>query len=97
MQKLRFTGTLEQLKTIVDDAGCRGRWFTTPDNRERFIHDQSGAGLNWAPSTGSLWFDGRRPLADSLHDRIELGVMSWHVAAHATEKRTASPYSKFQF
>ncbi|MDR3566785.1 MAG: hypothetical protein P4L43_02030 [Syntrophobacteraceae bacterium] len=57
--KIRFTGTLDELKSALspiekDDSG----WVTLNENQIQFRR-RSGGVLNWFPSTGAVSFQGK--------------------------------------
>lgn len=74
---MKFDGTIDELRLLVADAHCRGRWRQTKDKRWRFVESDTGAGMNWAPSTQNVWFDGPEPAKGYLADTVELALMSW--------------------
>jgi hypothetical protein len=73
--KLKFCGTIKQMKNLTWFASVRGRWVEQPHGVWRFACCD-GAGFNWSSTTGTLWFDGpeteelRRTIEKALHDRV---------------------------
>jgi deoxycytidylate deaminase len=56
--KLRFTGSFEELKTILSPIEGVGGWVELNENQMQFRHSSGGI-LNWFPSTGTISFQGK--------------------------------------
>jgi hypothetical protein len=62
---LRFSGDCDELEKCVSGTGLVGSWKEIPNGHRQFITDDGGI-LNWAPSTGSIWFQGVESAAEDL-------------------------------
>lgn len=54
---LKFRGARDELEKCVSLTGLHGKWKKLPNEHRQFITDDRGI-LNWAPSTGAVWFQG---------------------------------------
>jgi hypothetical protein len=63
--RMKFRGDFDKLKECVSGTGLDGRWTKLSNGHRQFITDNGGI-LNWAPSTGSVWFQGEESAADNL-------------------------------
>ena len=62
---LKFRGDYGKLKKSVSRAGLVGRWKELSNGQRQFVTDDNGI-LNWAPSTGRVWFQGDKGAAEKL-------------------------------
>ena len=62
---LKFRGDYGKLKKSVSRAGLVGRWKELSNGQRQFVADDRGI-LNWAPSTGRVWFQGDKGAAEKL-------------------------------
>ena len=60
-----FRGSIEELQTMLSQAGCAGDWQEKPNKVWRFI-GRDRAGLNWSAGKGTLWYDGPEEAKESL-------------------------------
>jgi hypothetical protein len=58
--KLKYQGTIKELRRVTWYANVRGRWKELPHGVWRFSC-RDGAGMNWSSTRGTLWFDGPDP------------------------------------
>jgi predicted nucleotide-binding protein len=70
-----FNGSIHDLKAGVEATGIEGAWSEQPNHCWRFTAKDRG-GLNWASTTGKIWFDGPDGPKNRLADAVEavLGV-----------------------
>jgi hypothetical protein len=72
-----FHGTIDDLKAGVAAAGLEGTWSERPNYCWKFTSKNRG-GLNWASSTGKIWFDGpddpKRQLSDAVEAALGVGL-----------------------
>lgn len=54
---MKFTDSLEELKSKLASQGIVGEWHDKPNSCFRLV-TKSRAGMNWASTTGKIWFDG---------------------------------------
>lgn len=54
----KFRGEFSELKSLVFDLGCKGRWESNKDQKQKVFRSEDGAILNWWPSTGTLQVQG---------------------------------------
>ena len=54
----KFEGSIEELQTVVADAGIAGSWKEEPGGKHSF-RSKDGGVLNWWPGTGTLQFQGQ--------------------------------------
>jgi predicted nucleotide-binding protein len=71
-----FHGTIDDLKAGVEATGIEGEWSERPNYCWKFIAKDRG-GLNWASTTGKIWFDGpdfpKKQLADAVEAIFDIG------------------------
>jgi len=60
----RFTGTIERLRGLVEDAGYRGDWSEIANGHT--FRAEDGSILNWFPATGTLQYQGPPDVAARL-------------------------------
>jgi hypothetical protein len=58
--KLRYQGTIEELRRLTWFAEVKGRWKPQPNGVWRF-GCRDGSGMNWSSTRGTIWFDGPDP------------------------------------
>jgi len=68
-----FHGDVDQLKDCLLVAGCEGEWREMPNGVWRFI-SRDRAGMNWAQTTGKVWFDGPEPAKSHLAEMVEAAI-----------------------
>jgi len=54
----RFTGSIDELKRQIDQAGIAGNW-TDSEQGKYVFRSKAGAVLNWWPSTGTVQIQGK--------------------------------------
>jgi predicted nucleotide-binding protein len=73
----KFHGTVDDLKAGVEAAGIEGSWSERPNYCWKFTSNER-AGLNWASTTGKIWFDGpdapKRQLSDAVESVLSIGA-----------------------
>jgi len=72
----KFSGTLEELKSFVNEIGSRGVW-NEPERGHQF-RSQDGAILNWFPSTGTILYQGPKAAREALE-----GALAEHLLPRA--------------
>jgi hypothetical protein len=70
--KLNFPGTLQALQDLVLLTGVYGEWEQKPNGVWRYC-SETGGGLNWSSTRGTLWFDGPSQPRARLQQTIEAG------------------------
>jgi predicted nucleotide-binding protein len=73
----KFTGAIEELKTLLDGASIRGEW--TEDSRGKHtFRSRKGGVLNWWPSKGTVDFqgsvDGKAELENAMAEESSSGL-----------------------
>jgi hypothetical protein len=63
--KLHFVGSFKSLRLLVRRTGLGGTWSEA--GRVKVYRTDDRGIMNWAPSTGNIWFQGKRPFLDDLH------------------------------
>lgn len=58
--KSKYSGSLDELKAVVDACKMTGDWSENAKNRFHSFHAWTGEVLNWWPSTGTIQFQGKR-------------------------------------
>jgi hypothetical protein len=74
--KLKFLGDFNELKRSVDECisgGMYGLWTELPNGHKQYTTDDGGI-LNWAPSTGSIWFQGKKTAIVELEQRFKVAA-----------------------
>lgn len=76
---LLYRGSHEELIEAARRTGLRGRWSESA-NVKVYRADDGGI-MNWAPGTGTIWFQAKRPYADNLsaaitRELVRLGLLS---------------------
>lgn len=71
MASSRFTGTLEDLKRLMEAAGIGGTWSES-EGKVSFRSNNQGV-LNWWPATGSLQLQGKSDGKNELDAAISSG------------------------
>jgi hypothetical protein len=66
--KLYFSGDFESLRQAAERTGLDGVWSDAGNTK--VYRTEEGGVMNWAPSTGTIWFQGKRPFLDDLHAAI---------------------------
>jgi len=66
---LKFTQSFEDLKAILVKLDSAGEWVDLNQNQKQFRHE-SGAILNWFPSTGTINFQGKSAAAVELEKTV---------------------------
>ena len=70
---LRFNGTIKELKRALSFSDNDGQWSSPDSNQVQFRH-RNGAILNWYPSTGTIFLQGkpepRRELEQALRNAL---------------------------
>jgi predicted nucleotide-binding protein len=64
-----FQGSHEQFKDALLPLDLEGEWEEKPNGVWRF-RCSNKAGLNWASTTGKIWFDGPDPFKTELKDQV---------------------------
>lgn len=77
-----FHGSLEELKAAVEACGVDGDWETKPNGVHRFA-SRERAGLNWASTKGTIWFDGPEDVKNRFIVEIDAVLGSGAVVADA--------------
>ena len=71
-----FHGTIDDLKAGVAATGIEGVWSEQPNYCWKFTTKDRG-GLNWASTTGKIWFDGsdfpKKQLAEAVEAILDIG------------------------
>lgn len=67
---LRFRGDYGKLEKCVSRIGLDGSWKKLSNGHRQFITDDHGI-LNWAPSTGRIWFQGQKVFAEELKRKFK--------------------------
>jgi hypothetical protein len=67
--KLRFPGTLDDLRAAVASLHLRGSWAELTNGVWKFTRDDR-AGLLWSSTQGTLWFDGPAPACQRLSQLV---------------------------
>jgi predicted nucleotide-binding protein len=65
-----FHGTIDDLKAGVEATGIEGAWSERPNFCWKFTAKDRG-GLNWASTTGKIWFDGPDGPMKQLAEAVE--------------------------
>jgi predicted nucleotide-binding protein len=78
-----FHGTLDQLKEVFAAQGFDGTWEEKPNCWR--VRLKNGAGMNWAASTGRMWFDGPAFAKQGLRTAIE-GAIAGNVALETVSR-----------
>jgi predicted nucleotide-binding protein len=72
-----FYGTIDDLKAGVEATGIDGAWSQQPNSCWKFTANDRG-GLNWASTTGRIWFDGpdrpKKQLAEAVEAVLGVGA-----------------------
>jgi hypothetical protein len=68
-----FSGTIEQLKLAISSMGFVGTWQAMPRGYWRFLC-QSGAILNWWPTTGTLNVQGPAESANAFERALDSAI-----------------------
>ena len=67
--KLRFTGTVQELKQLVEASGLKGRW--QPDSEgARFVTDGGGILLWYGPIIRTIMIQGKEPSRSVLREKL---------------------------
>lgn len=66
---LKFRGSLNELKAIVEKSGLQGEWKQIDGHQHQF-RTADDAVLNWWDSTGTISFQGNKPAKADLEVRI---------------------------
>ena len=91
----KFNGTEEDLRRVVETIGEQGLWRNTNSNLE--FRSAGGGILNWSPSTGSLWFQGKGPACTMLLQRFRAQVAGHTLAQlEQTESHRARPSESYE-
>lgn len=75
MEKMKFSGTLEDLKTAVGHTRIKGDWRDCGNGQHQF-RTKDGAQLNWWGSSGSLNFTGKANEKDRLREEVSKAFAS---------------------
>ncbi len=70
---MKFNGSYDELKSIVDSAGIRGEW-TASDGEKFQFRTEGGAILNWWPKTSTVQFQGAESEKKRLSERVTLAM-----------------------
>jgi hypothetical protein len=70
---LRFRGSLNELQHLVLPTEADGEWEEKPNGVWRYRSD-TGAGLNWSSTRGTLWFDGPSAPRAHFQQRVEAAL-----------------------
>ena len=65
----RFSGTYEELQAKLHSLELRGEWSSLNENQKQFRHENGGI-MNWYPSTGSIYFQGKRAGREVLEESV---------------------------
>lgn len=68
-----FHGSIDQLKDMLLVAAIEGDWHEKPNSCWRFVAPDR-AGVNWAQTKGTIWFDGPEPARTQLAAAVEEAV-----------------------
>ena len=63
-----FSGTVEELKALVNEVGSRGDWSETEHGYQ--FRSKNGAILNWFPSTGTIQYQGPKTAREGLEQAL---------------------------
>ncbi len=67
--KLRFHGSLDELKDVLFPLDLDGEWLEQPNGVWKLkCGDQSG--LLWSSTRGTIWFEGRPAAKEALASRV---------------------------
>jgi|GEM_PF-5517942 len=67
--KLRFNGTVQQLKQLVESSGFKGRWQHDSEGA-RFVTDGGGILLWYGPIIRAIMFQGKEPARSMLREKL---------------------------
>lgn len=88
MATLNFPGTQEQLEQLIINVGIAGTWTDSGSNRH--YTTANGGILCYAPSTGSIWFQGKAAGKAALEQVVASAVTAGIPAAPAAGTRANS-------
>lgn len=80
-----FRGSLDELKSLIMEAGCSGTWIETGTGHQ--FRTTDGAILNWSPSTGKIWYQGRPDIKTTLEQLLEPRLTT---GLYTTQQETSS-------
>ncbi len=66
---LRFSGTKEELKALLECLASSGKWEDINPNQLQFRNNAGGV-MNWYPSTGSITFQGKPDASEKLRKLV---------------------------
>lgn len=81
-----FHGNLDELQERLAPLALDGDWEEKPNGVYRFVC-KDRCGINWASTTGKIWFDGHAAKKDALMKRVE-PLLADGVAAEVAGKKT---------
>lgn len=68
-----FHGSIDQLQDTFLVAGIDGEWHEKPNSCWRFVAPNR-AGMNWAKTKGTVWFDGPSSAKEALMSAVEAAI-----------------------
>jgi hypothetical protein len=71
----KYSGTIDELKSVVQNFGLSGSWAETPNSAYKFTSSDGGI-LTWFPSTKTLLIQGKpgaKKTIEGLIEHIEKG------------------------
>jgi len=71
--KLRFHGSISELKDLILPTDDYGEWEEKPNGIWRY-RSEDGGGLNWSSTRGTVWFDGRPAPCARLQRTVEAAL-----------------------
>lgn len=74
--KLAFPGTLDQLKRALRPLKLDGAWINLP-NGVWSLRCWNRAVVNWAETSGALWFQGPKEEAAGIERRVRKRLRAW--------------------
>ena len=64
-----FRGDYETLRKLLRRTGLDGTWSEAPGTVKVYRTEEGGI-MNWAESTGTMWFQGKQPYVQDLYEAV---------------------------